>query len=195
MDFWSAYIKKRDENDFGSKPVLLSSGERYHTSVAAVDGKCIELLPGFAFFKDYNTSNRYVIARELTFDLLLSFYDVNSKRILVARPTMPFVKKDVEGIKYILGRWMNRPNLEIRAIGLQDGDTSMLSAIDLMQELNGSLVELDLFGNQTRHIVMDMLTGKPFSLLLLNRIYRPGELNNSLPRDEFDKKRSKLNLQ
>ena len=55
-----------------------------------------------------------------------------------------------------------------------------------------SLMETDLFGEETRHIVFDMKLGMSFNLLLLNRIYKQYELLNMTTKPEFDLRKSEL---
>ena len=88
---------------------------------------------------------------------------------------------------------IKNPNLEMRVIGLQDSNTELLGAVDrLNNAFNPNLMEVDLFGNEMRHIVFDMKLGMSFNLLLLNRIYGPHELVNAMTIEEFNKRKSEL---
>ena len=42
-----------------------------------------------------------------------------------------------------------------------------------------------MFGTDARHVAIYLKTGASYNLLLLNRIYRPGELKNQQAYDEF----------
>lgn len=194
MDFWSTYEKKRGEPDFGARQLWLSTGERYNASIERLRERSVELAPNRALFQEYLPERRYLVAKEIGFDTLFSFYDVNSKGILAVRPTGPLYGKEVGRIEKLLKRF-RKPNIEMRAIGLQNGDTAFTETVErLHKRVRCNLVEVDLFGNQTRHVIIDLLTGKPYSLLLENRIYRPGELINQGKREEFEKTRSKLDF-
>jgi hypothetical protein len=55
-------------------------------------------------------------------------------------------------------------------------------------------MEVDLFGEEKRHIVMDMKTGLSYDLLLENRIYRPGELKNDEKEEDFQSSTARLSF-
>ena len=57
-----------------------------------------------------------------------------------------------------------------------------------------SLVEVDLFGNEVRHVAIDLKTGLSYNVLIKNIIYKPGELINNLSFDDFSKNVSRLKL-
>jgi hypothetical protein len=192
MDFWSSYQKRALEPEFGTRQLLLNTGDRYNTSLAKYVQKSSELKPGEAVFKGWDPKSRYLIAKNIDFDIFVSFYDVNSKGIVAMRLSMPIEKKDLKDLKRLVRR-MKNANLEMRVIGLQNGDALLAPSIKQIRGLaDCALVEVDLFGNQTRHLIIDLLTGKPFSLLLENRIYRPGELITASKKEDFDKTRSGL---
>ena len=60
------------------------------------------------------------------------------------------------------------------------------------RRVNGHFMEVDLFGTDTRHIALDLKTGVSYNLLLLNRLYRAGELACQVNKEAYDKMRSDL---
>ncbi|HUB92373.1 MAG TPA: hypothetical protein VL945_00260 [Candidatus Saccharimonadales bacterium] len=194
MDFWSAYEKRSREAGFGSAQVLLNTGERYNASLSRLQGRSLELELGRAVFQDWDPKRRYLIAKNLDFDLFVSFYDVNTKAMMAMRLSEPIEKKELQTASEALGD-LKKPNLELRVIGLQNGDVSLVPSVRKVKEIaRATLVEVDLFGNQTRHLIVDLLTGKPYSLLLENRIYRPGELITTSKKEDFEMVKRKLSF-
>ena len=55
-------------------------------------------------------------------------------------------------------------------------------------------MEIDMFGEEKRHMAIDMKTGLSYDLLLENRIYRPGELKNDEKEDDFQSSTSRLSF-
>lgn len=194
MDFWKTYTRKFVSQGFGQGHMQLNTGERQNASLAKLEGRSLELKPGSLIFHRYSPEKRYLIVKDLSFDLMVSFYDINSKTVLAIRPTSPISRSEIDKIKGAIRR-LRRPHMEIRIIGMQDGDATLVHMINEIQKLSvGELVEADLFGNQRRHLIIDLLTGKPYSLLLENRIYRPGELTNNEKKEDFDRLRSQLSF-
>ncbi|EQD62491.1 hypothetical protein B2A_02794 [mine drainage metagenome] len=177
---------------FGSSNCHLFFKERPHISKTRVDenGRAAYIdvdSNAKAIYSD--TSTRYIASTDLTYDMLLSVYDVDTKELFVMRlfkhkpDTFKPLKKHLSGIsrnKY--------KRLEARLIGLQDKeDYSILMPI--FKELGKyrvPVVEVDLFGNQARHIALDSYLGTSFNILLLDRIYRPGELNAQITQEQFE---------
>lgn len=194
MDFWSTYKKKTVEGKFSSQQFWLNTGERPNASLARCQERSVELGTGKALSCKWNPKRRYLIAKAVAFDLFVSFYDINSKGMVAMRLTEPLGRKELHGVKKAV-RAMKNANIEMRAIGLQNGCGELVDSIGLLgKAVENELVEADLFGNQTRHMVIDLLTGRPYSLLLENRIYRPGELVNTMKKEEFERTRGRLSF-
>jgi hypothetical protein len=194
MDFWSIYESRKNVSAFGKKQFLLNTGERYNTSLASVKESSLAIDMNVASYYQYTPGKRYVIAGTITFDLLVSFYDTNSRSAVMMRLTSPMRTMDILRTTSLLRR-IRHPNIELRLIGLQNNDSSIAYSIKNIKKMStGKLAEADLFGDQIRHVAIDMLTGKPYSLLLENRIYRPGELNNTSGEGDFQKNRSELHF-
>ncbi len=192
MDFWSVYEAERQKQGYNSKRLYLTSRDRIHLSLSTVQSHGTTLEMNHSIEKKYSEAERYVLVNDMTHDLLVSVYDVNTTHSLLLRFSMPLGKKDVDKITSKI-RSVRRPNLELRAIGLQDNDVELLNSLEFFHnEFKSNLMELDLFGNETRHLAFDTKLGMSFNLLLLNRIYRPGELVNSASIDEFNARKSQI---
>ena len=59
--------------------------------------------------------------------------------------------------------------------------------MDFIVENKIRLVEIDLFGENTRHIAIDTKLGTSFNVLMEDRLYRPGELVNSMTVENFER--------
>jgi hypothetical protein len=192
MDLWKDYQTARASEDFGHQRLYLRSRERIHASLSEVGpyGTILEL--NNCVFASYGEGTRYVLARDITYDLLVSIYDVNSSSALLFRATFPLNKKAFSEVRNRLGRF-RRPNLEMRLIGMQNEDTVVLDSIDGLRRLaKSALQEVDLFGRSTRHVAFDLKVGMPLDLLTQNRIFRSDELLNGLSLEGFGRQRSEL---
>jgi hypothetical protein len=157
-----------------------------------VEQYCIELDMDRGISREFQESIRYVIATDITHDLLLSIHDVNTTYTFLLRFSLPLSVNAMKKMSEEIDK-MKSPNLEVRAIGLQNKDTELLNTLDrLHAAFKSSLMELDLFGNEVRHIAFDLKLGMPFNLLLLNRIYNPSELVNQTPMNEFERRKSEF---
>ena len=194
MDFWNSY-KARTVGNFADAPLCLETAARKNASLKAVSEFSRELEINQAFFQRYDETRRYIIAREITHELLFSAYDVNSGDALVARITRQLSNQEWSGVLSRLRR-VRLPNLEFRIIGLQNGGyAATLVGFDRLRKMTHEiLAEVDLFGPNMRNIVIDTKTGVPYDLLLLNRIYRAGELTNTVTRDDFGSKLTQLSF-
>ncbi len=176
MDLWEAFEKRERLAEFGTSQLELNTGARHGLSLKTVQDRSIELGPGSAVFLTYSYSRRYITVKALEFDMLITLFDVNSSAILALRSYVEISGKDQREISGLLSR-IKRPNLEMRVIGMQNGSSEPIQSVHKIRKLKENiLAEADLFGNSTRHITIDTKTGMVYNLLLLNRIYRPGEL-------------------
>lgn len=159
--------------------------ERVHVSYSSISNPVLSKELGInetCFIKYANQENpRYLIAKELTSDLLLTVYDINSSSLFAAR--LPSLNsKESKIIHKAILKLSKKPfNLEARLIGMQNGqDISMLqNALHILAHNKIPVTEFDLFGDQIRHIAVDSKLGMTLNVLLLDRIYRPGELKNA----------------
>jgi hypothetical protein len=192
MNFWSVYESEKAKPEFGSDKLYITSRDRIHLSLSTVEQYAFSLEMDHAVIRQYSEAEKYVIASNITHDILISIYDVNTTlSVLLRASELP----GKEAMQRVIGeiRKLRKPNMEMRLIGLQNSEADLLVvADDLHAALKPSLMEVDVFGKELRNIVFDLKLGMTFNLLLLNRIYRPGELVNALGVEEFNKKKSEL---
>lgn len=191
MNFWDVY-KKMAVGDFFLSQINLSTKERQHTSLGMVQSESVELPPSTSIMHAYRDSRRYIIAKDVTYDVCISVYDVNKRMMMVSRFTRMPKTTDWTRIVQRVDSWKSS-NVEIRAIGFQNKVEELPNIIEGFKDrTNGKFMEIDLFGSDIRHIVFDMKTGVSYNLLLLNRLYRAGELSCQMAKEEYDKTRSDL---
>ena len=170
---------------------VLRSKERPHISRAKIDidsnARCVGT--GSFLYSRYTSEldERYVAAAHLTYDLLFSMHELKTGKSIIYRPFQEAgllgtaVRRKVEALG-------SGANIEARVIGMQNGQ-----GLGIVQEIsdfiiaNGiRLVEVDLFGGDTRHIAIDAKLGTSFNILMEDRIYRPGELGNPMTMENFE---------
>ena len=185
MDMWNACITALEKRAGNEGKVAISDSERRHASLGRVGDRSIDLAQGSAIFAKYSEEKRYITAKGISFDLFVSFYDVNSSSALVARISKGLGGKGHRMLKKSLSQIKN-PNIEARIVGLQDGDMALLGEIkEFRKNYRSHLMEADLFGKNIRHVVLDLKVGILYDLLLLDRIYKPGELANTQTAEDF----------
>ncbi len=134
-----------------------------------------------------DSSMRYIAARDITYDLLLSIYDVNTSALACAR-VYGNVKKLEPGLVRF-ARSIRRPNFEARIIGLQNGESTaeLEQVLGFLGREKIKVFEVDLFGADTRHITVDAKVGMSFNILVDDRLYKSGELKSRLTMDQFQR--------
>ena len=191
-NLWKAYRREAVKPAFGSARLQLKTGNRWHTSLAMVEDRSRDVETGRAILQGYSPEKRYVLAKSITRDLLVSIYDVNTSSSLIMRPSMLLTRRNVSAISQKVKK-SGFKNIEVRLIGLQNGTTELSAAInDISKAVGGALIEVDLFGNEIRNIAIDLKTGSSYDLLMQNRIYGPAERINNETADEFAKRKSEL---
>lgn len=192
MDFWNVYEAQKAKQGFGTSRLRVASRDRIHVSLSTVERYSMLLGMNQGMSKKFTEEARYIITKNLTHDLFISIYDVNTTSSALLRFSEALGDAAVSKLAGRL-RKLKKPNLEMRIIGMQNGDSELLSAADrLYAATKPALIEADLFGNETRQIAFDLKLGMPFDLLLLNRIYRPHELANAQSIDDYNKSKSDL---
>ncbi|MDE1850689.1 MAG: hypothetical protein KGH54_02750 [Candidatus Micrarchaeota archaeon] len=201
MDFWEALESEIGKPKFASERIAFStktsvaSSNRPDTSFSMVRASAIELKANEAIFQQLKEPEiRYIIAKDITFGILITIYDVNSQGAIALRASLPLQKSEIEKIRKLLGKF-RRANLEMRIVGMQNGERPLVKSIEEMRKsFKGgvSLIEADLFGNLKRNIAFDLRTGMSYDLLLLDRAYRVGELANDLSPESFRAAGSKI---
>jgi hypothetical protein len=192
MDFWDVYEKERTKPNFGSVRQYLTSRERIHLSLSSVEQYGVGMEMNTGSFRKFREEERYLIVSDMTRDLFVSIYDVNQQHALLLRFSESLEADALKRIDQEIKN-MKKPNLEMRVIGLQDKETELLGTVERLHGMfKSSLMEVDLFGEETRHIVFDMKLGMSFNLLLLNRIYKQYELLNMTTKPAFEKRKSEI---
>ncbi|MGC8479515.1 MAG: hypothetical protein ACP5M9_02495 [Candidatus Micrarchaeia archaeon] len=186
MDLWDSYLKEASENDFGTSQIILNTGDRHNSSLKRYFDRGIELKPNAFMIKQYSYDKRYIRCIGISYDLLITIFDVNTCDIFVSRISkVPSKKEFSDMLKDI--KKMNENNLELRLIGLQNNHLEITRFINtLHSKINCKVAEVDLFGKELRNILIDTKTGMLYNLLLENRIYRPGELINKIAFEDFE---------
>ena len=146
------------------------------------------------FIAKYNPlSTRYSSALSLSYDLLVSFYNVDTRESLTCRTFMLDMGMKSVMEKYLqLMRLRKQDNIEARIMGMQSGqDFSYLYDISELIDSRGiKLVEVDLFGTELRHIAFDTKLGTSHDVLVEDRLYRAGELRNAMTMAQFKEGRT-----
>ncbi len=194
MNLWNPYVSESSKSTFGSERMQLKTGQRWHTSLAMVEQASSELSPNSVLHARYSDSSRYVIAKNITFDVFVSLYDVDRRIALFLRPTSLVSESEIRKTAGMV-RKERMGNIEVRLIGLQNWRTEIArNLIEFSKISDSKLAEADIFGNNVRNIVLDLKTGESYDLLLQNRIYAPTELINNTQLDEFNSNASKLSF-
>jgi len=204
MDFWGYFKSISAGEKFSDEKITLGSvkstylpSERANTSIALISDFLKEIKIGNIMFEKNNFNNRYIYAYNLTYDVLASIYSVSKESGVFFRTALPLNKNEAGIVKKLYSRLKDR-NTEIRIIGMQNKQANakeFVKSILFLEKLgNSSLVEVDLFGNEVRHIAIDLKTGLSYNVLIKNIIYKPGDLINNLSFDEFSKNASRLKL-
>jgi hypothetical protein len=178
------------EAEFGKARYIVCGKERPHISRAKLIASDNTEFVGLGehklvVYKEW-MGKRYVAAEGLTYDFILTLYDVNAPKISILRL---FETKELErdlkkGLQSVM---TSRPNIEARVFGLQNGEEHafLKKVIGFMKKEGVRVIEIDLFGEEMRNIAIDLKTGASYNVLMEDRNYRPGELINRLTPDDF----------
>ena len=192
MDLWETYEKWALSPGFPNNRVNLRAGTRWGASLGHLEDRSYNLKVNEVKLLEYSDGSRYLLVKDIGFDLFISIYDVDSRSLLGVRMSQAPTNDEIVKVANMVLKQRMR-NVEIRIIGMQNGSPDLLTAMSrVRRDLKGRLLEVDLFGNEIRHVAIDAKTGTSYNLLLLNRIYRPGELINTAKEETFNKSRSKL---
>lgn len=183
LGFEELLKKDMDSEEFGGVAYIRSFKGRPHMSKSSMErdnlARYVDAGSWLSFAYD-ETRSRYIAATSIVYDLLVSVYDVNSRSLFVCR-----VNNDPGIMKKPLERFLRsikgERNVEARIIGMQNNQRlPVLSGVlGIINENRIPVYEIDLFGDQMRHIAVDSRLGPSYNILMLDRIYRPGELKNT----------------
>ena len=189
MSFEKFLDECNSKEGFGKELYIRSFKERQNLSKLRLDSDsgCEYLNAKGMYVGRYDEmGKRYAACANLVYDAMLVVFDQSSRRALVYR-FGEFVKED----EAVLSKHMKDfdANSEARLIGLQNGQRfgAVEKAYSLISRRGIGVFEVDLFGNEQRHVAIDLKTGVTFDVLMLNRPYRPGELVNRLTREQFER--------
>lgn len=177
---------------FGSQRYVATGKERPHLSKSkAMASDAAEFVKlGESKFVPYSefAGRRYIAFENLGYDFAITLYDVNAPKAYAIRDfeSKKIVKELKAGIKSLM---TSMPNIEARIIGLQSKEEHafLKDALEVLAKEGIRLIEVDLFGDEIRHIAIDLKTGASYNMLLEDRLYRPGELLNRATIDDFSR--------
>lgn len=188
LGFEKLLASKLQDSTLSSKQYALALKPRQNISKARLDahGTCKYIGHSeFAALSYSELTTTGVGAINITADMVLSMYEINTRKLAIYRlpevtlSAMPFFEKFIRSIR--------RPVLEARIIGMQNDASpfQLIAFLDVLLSHKIPLVEVDLFGNETRHVYIDLKIGTSMNVLMENRLYRPGELANLPPRNKI----------
>lgn len=202
MSFEKFLEKDMEHQDFGAvryvkvfKTVITARPPlvRQHISKSKVEehqkGRRVGIGETYSGVYDDKTGIRYLVLSPLVFDAFLSVYDFNTGSMVVHR-WYRFVPKQKDILESAIVRLKRRnTNLEARLVGMQNGQPliGLKPVVELLEAHKIPIVEIDLFGTETRHIALDHKLGTSLDIFLEDRLYRPGELSNALTLEQFER--------
>jgi len=173
--------------------LILDFKERANVSKAKIDAysnaKYLNIGEFYASRYDNELATRYAAAAPLIYDMIFTIYDVNTRNMALSRFFAMDLKIKASFGKFIDSLAKQKPNLEARIIGMQN-DQRMDNLREVLEFINARklpLVEVDLFGTERRNIAIDNKLGMSFNILLENRVYRAGELANTVTMEQFER--------
>ena len=191
MSFEEMLGKDAREGGMGGQQYSMGSKPRPNLSRFVLDSdsnaRYIEL-GGFERIVYSPARERYIAALNLTYDAIVTIYNVDSRELCVCR-FYDFGAKEIKALDGFLRQMKGPRNLEARIIGFQnsEGAGSAGAIADFIRARGIRLAEADMFGTNIRHVAIDSKLGVGFEVLLENRVYKPGELKNLMTLDQFQK--------
>lgn len=186
-------ILKKNINTIGNIKYLETYRERPHISKYKLEVNEDIIYTAINQFNiiEYKNqlSKKYIGAINIITDLFITIYNINLRKIAVLR-----LNTNTENTNLIkqFKSYLNKnakDNLEIRLFGLQNNNNLKIlnELLSIIITYKVPIYEIDLFGNEIRHIAIDLEIGPSFNILLENRLYRPGELINNIDSKEPQK--------
>ncbi len=201
MDFWNYFTDTISKEKISEERVMLGGrkstylpSHRANSSFSSISALSREINIGELFLEKNSIERRYVLAHDLTYDLFVSLYSVSNRVGVFFRISTPITKKEESLVRKAYAKLDNK-HIEARLIGMQSKQGNfkeLINSVLFLGKLRNSLVEVDLFGNEVRHVAIDLKTGLSYNILMNDVIYKPGELANTLSFDKFSKKPSGL---
>lgn len=177
--------------DFGKAKYAMTFKKRPNLSRVRLDStsgcRFVEVGQWTLLQHEEKLGMRYAACTNITYDSVLSIYDVNRQLIMVYR----FYTFDYRIGAAMVKRLGNIKdlNVEARLIGMQNGQgSSKLDSIyEFLRQNKVPIMEVDLFGGESRNVAFDVKTGISFNVLAENRPYKPSELNNPMTMEQFER--------
>ncbi len=189
MSFEKFLDEEARKAGFGKERYVRNFKERQNLSKLRLDSDsgCEYIDANGVYFGSYDeVGKRYAACVNLVYDAMLAVFDQSTRRALICRFN-EFRKEDMAR----LSKYMREfgANSEARLIGLQNGQQFDIveMAYALISSRGIGIFEIDLFGNEQRHVAIDLKTGVTFDVLMLNRPYKPGELVNKQTKEQFER--------
>ncbi|BCS91028.1 MAG: hypothetical protein ARM1_0485 [Candidatus Micrarchaeota archaeon] len=140
-------------------------------------------------FKKGVSDKRYIAALDLSYDIFLTLYEINSRSLFGIR-ALPenLINFYTELNRFVRSLKLKKKRFEIRIFGLQNnyGADYIRELYNILDnKLKLPIVEIDLFGNELREIAVDAYTGLSYKILKFNRLYKPNELLNTISLEQF----------
>ena len=189
VSFENVFLAELRGRGFGAEEYTRTFKKRPHISKSKIDAysNCTYLKANDFIARDNykETDQKYIAATQIAYDTLMSLYDVNTRSIAAAR-FMDFTA-DMRAMFEKFIKSSRRPNFELRIIGMQSDQAvdSLYGISDFITKNRLGLFEANLFGKEFRHIAIDIYSGMSYSVLLMDRIYKPGELANNMTMEQF----------
>lgn len=189
MSFEKFLDDDAESGDFGKARYIRNFKGRQNISKLRLDsdsGSEYLEVNGLYFGKYDELGNRYCACTNLVYDAMLVLFDQSSTRTLVYR-FMEFSGEEEGAIAKHLKYFGEKS--EARVIGLQNGQLFGVveKVYSMIRERKIGIYEVDVFGNEQRHVAVDLKTGATFDILMENRLYKPGERVNRLTREQFER--------
>lgn len=136
-----------------------------------------------------STSVRYIACAGMTYDTLLSIFDINSSNLFAARFATFTDRQRQAAEDFMLSIKRRRPRFEARIIGMQNSEEykDLYKIADMLSAHRIGIYEIDLFGSDVRNVALDSKLGVSYEMLMEDRLYRPGELANNMTVEQFEK--------
>lgn len=176
---------------FGNSAYVMAYKDRPHISKSEIDrysNAAYLNINEYLIIRYDKIGIRYIAVTSMSYDFIISVYDINSSSLFVGRAYDDLENMDKEISKFI-NSLKGKKNLEGRIIGLHNNQKTpgVKIILDIFRRYGINIYEIDIFGDQIRNIAMDSKLGVPYNILMLNRLYRPGELKSDLDIIKFRK--------
>ncbi len=182
-------VGRLSKEQIGRAVFRIAAKERIHISKSEIDryGSTAYIGQGDSVSMQFaDDEKRYAAALDLTYDTVLTFYELNARQLFVVR-FYDEVDKVLGMSRDFIKRTNGKKGIEARIIGMQSNQYpyNLERLVAEIEQQRARIVELDVFGTEKRHIAVDSKLGMSMDILTEDRLYRPGELNSNIQLSEF----------